>query len=340
MDSAQRTRLIGRDRLFQATFNCLWCGRPHETRTADDIEGYALLCPDCIGRAQDNEFLRFRLREGLRARTGSKPAPALAAQPRVEPEPEARLARPDAAEQRPSEAAAAESGAPEPRADYQADLRAYYSARAPEYDDWYLRRGRYSRGPLADLAWSSDLDAATMWLDGLPIGGEIVELAAGTGWWSPLLAQKGQLWLYDAVEEPLDKARDRLLAHGLAAHIHVRDAWAEPDRQVDALFTGFWLSHVPRRRLADLLAICRRWLKPGGTYAFIDSLPDPDSGALDNPPPADDMSTRRLADGREFRIPKIYYAPAELEAALLAAGFSAAEVTTTSRFFLLGRATA
>jgi hypothetical protein len=26
----------------------------------------------------------------------------------------------------------------------------------------------------------------------------------------------------------------------------VRDAWDEPDRQVDALFTGFWLSHVPR----------------------------------------------------------------------------------------------
>jgi hypothetical protein len=56
---------------FQASFNCLWCGRPHQTRGADDIEGYALLCPDCVGRAQDNEFLRFRLREGLKARTAA-----------------------------------------------------------------------------------------------------------------------------------------------------------------------------------------------------------------------------------------------------------------------------
>lgn len=312
---------------FQPAFNCLWCGRPHQTRTADDIEGYALLCPDCIGRAQDNEFLRFRLREGLRARTGSmaNPNPKPESEPEREPEP--------GPEPEP------EPG-PEPEPEPDADMRAYYAARAPEYDEWYLRRGRYSRGPLADLAWSSDLDAATMWLDGLPISGEIVELAAGTGWWSPLLAQKGQLWLYDAVEEPLDLARERLMAHRLAAHIHVRDAWAEPDRQVDALFTGFWLSHVPRRRLADFLALCRRWLKPRGIYAFIDSRPDPDSGALDNPPPADDMSTRRLADGREFRIPKVYYTPAELLAALVVAGFSDTSVTTTSRFFLLGRATA
>jgi demethylmenaquinone methyltransferase/2-methoxy-6-polyprenyl-1,4-benzoquinol methylase len=302
--------------IFRATFNCLWCGRPHQTRTPDDIEGYALLCPDCIGRAQDNEFLRFRLREGLRARSGSEAAPASPVQPDpVRPDP----VRPDS--------------------DSDEVLRAYYAARAPEYDDWYLRRGRYSHGALADMAWSSDLDAATMWLDGLPIQGEIVELAAGTGWWSPLLAQKGQLSIYDAVEEPLDRARDRLLAHGLAAHIHVRDAWAEPDRPVDALFTGFWLSHVPRQRLSEFLALARRWLKAGGVYAFIDSRLDPQSSARDHPPPAEDMSVRRLADGREFTIPKIYYAPDELESALREAGFSAAEVTTTSRFFLLGRAT-
>ena len=187
-------------------------------------------------------------------------------------------------------------------------LKTYYAARAPEYDDWYLRRGRYSRGAIADAAWSAELDQATLWLDALPFEGEIVELAAGTGWWSALLAEKGQLSIYDAVPEPLDRARDRLLAHGLRAHIHVRDAWAEPDRQVDALFCGFWLSHVPRQRLAEFLAICRRWLRPGGLFAFIDSRLDPESSATDHPTPADDMSVRRLNDGREFTIPKIYYA--------------------------------
>jgi hypothetical protein len=35
---------------------------------------------------------------------------------------------------------------------------------------------------------------------------------------------------------------------------------------------------------------------------------------------------------------KVYYTPAELETALLAAGFASVEVTSTGRFFVLGRA--
>ena len=92
--------------------------------------------------------------------------------------------------------------------DIDAEMLAYYEARAPEYDDWYLRRGRYERGPIHDAAWNAELDLAGRWLDGLPIGGEIVELAAGTGWWSPLLAVKGELSLYDGNAGPA-RARPR-----------------------------------------------------------------------------------------------------------------------------------
>lgn len=310
---------------FRASFDCLWCGTAHTCRGADDLEGWAQLCPECVGKAGDNGFLRFRLRLALTERAaGSGPANA-AIEPTRDPAPEpgpgsapiATLTR-----------------------DEDADLLAYYEARAPEYDDWYLRRGRYARGPVHDAAWNAELDAAGRWLDALPIRGEIVELAAGTGWWSPLLASKGELSLYDGASAPLDRARERLLAHGLRAHLHVRDAWADPDRQVDALFTGFWLSHVPRGRLADFLGVARRWLRPGGIFAFIDSLLDPQSSAADHPTPADDRSLRRLDDGREFTIVKVYYEPAELETALADAGFRQARVTTTGRFFLTGSAIA
>jgi hypothetical protein len=81
-------------------------------------------------------------------------------------------------------------------------------------------------------------------------------------------------------------------------------------------------------------------VRPGGIYAFIDSLPDPRSGAADHPVPAADRAVRRLADGRQFEITKVFYEPAELEAALDRAGFATAEVTMTGRFFLLGAATA
>lgn len=294
---------------FRATFDCLWCGVAHACRGPDDLEGWAQLCPDCVGKAGDNGFLRFRLRQALTERGAATVVTA--------PEP-----------------------LPDPAPDRNAEMLAYYQARAPEYDDWYRRRGRYERGPVHDAAWNAELDAAGRWLDELPINGEIVELAAGTGWWSPLLASKGVLSLYDGAPAPLERARERLVAHRLRAHLHVRDAWAAPDRAVDAVFTGFWLSHVPRPRLDEFLAIVHGWLKPGGTFAFIDSLADPQSSATDHPAPGDDLSVRRLDDGREFIVVKVYYEPGELTAALAHAGFADASVTTTGRFFLTGVATA
>ena len=289
-------------------FDCLWCGEAWRPRSADDLESLARICPDCLGHADANPFIRFRLRAALEAR------------------------------------ARAASGATVARAatsTHEEALVPYYEARANEYDEWYLRRGRYSHGPIQDQAWRMELDAATMWLDGLPLRGEIVELAAGTGWWSALLATKGELHAYDAAVAPLDRARDRLLAHRLRAHIHLRDAWATPDRTVDALFTGFWLGHVPRPRLAGFLAIARAWLRPGGIYAAIDSRPDEASGTADRlPAPGPDLSRRRLADGREFTIPKVHYEAEELTAALLAAGFGEAKVDVSGRFLLLVHAIA
>jgi SAM-dependent methyltransferase len=293
------------------TFDCLWCGRSWTIRSADDLEGWAKLCPDCLGKAGDNAFLRFRLKDALAARA--------------------------AAGHRATDETAPDADAD---VDIAAEMVAYYEARAGEYDDWYLRRGRYARGAIHDTAWNAELDAAGRWLDELPISGEIVELAAGTGWWSPLLASKGELWLYDAAEAPLERARERLLAHNLRAHIHLRDVWAEPDRQVDAVVLGFWLSHVDRDRTAAFLALARRWLKPGGTLAIIDSLADPQSGAEDHPPVVGDRAMRRLDDGRQFTIVKVHRDAAEMRAALAAAGFGDVTAESTGRFFVLASATA
>lgn len=285
---------------FRPTYDCLWCGRAEQAHDPNDLGGWSQLCPDCLGKAGENGFLRARLKAALAER----------------------------------------AGAAAPESDDRATLIEYYEARAPEYDDWYLRRGRYERGPLHDAAWNAELDAAGRWLDALPIAGQIVELAAGTGWWSPLLASKGELSCYDAAGAPLDRARERLLAHGLRAHLHVRDAWAEPDRQVDAVFTGFWLSHVARMDLGRFLELVRRWLRPGGTFAFIDSLDDAYSGAADHVRPEADRALRRLSDGRAFEIVKVYRGPGELHEALERAGFGVSDVATTGRFFVHGSATA
>ncbi len=319
---------------FLATFSCLWCGTTYETRSTDDLEGWAQLCPTCVGKAGDNQFLRFRLRQALSERSAATRGEGLAPVAATAVAETSVAEAPGRATEQPTESAA--PGAP----DLDQAMVDYYEARAPEYDDWYLRRGRYARGAIHDAAWNAELDSAGRWLDALPWSGEIVDLAAGTGWWAPLLASRGELSLYDTSPAALDRARERLVAHDLRAHLHVRDGWAEPDRQIDGLFMGFWLSHVPPGRLPDFLALSRRWLKPGGRIAFIDSLADPASGAADHPEPAGDRAVRRLDDGREFTIVKVFYAPDQLADALRISGFDDVEITTTGRFFLLGTARA
>ena len=63
-------------------------------------------------------------------------------------------------------------------------------------------------------------------------------------------------------------------------------------------------------------------------------------GADDHPPVIGDRAMRRVADGREFTIVKVQRDPAELAAALSAAGFRDVQATTTGRFFVLESCTA
>jgi hypothetical protein len=129
-----------------------------------------------------------------------------------------------------------------------------------------------------------------------------------------------------------------LAAAGLTADVQVRDAWAEPDRSVDGLFAGFWISHIDRGRLDEFFGLVARWLTPGGLFAFIDSRRDPESGARDHRPPDDDVQVRRLDGGATFRVRKVFYELAELESALQRSGLGEIELVTTDRFFVLGSA--
>ena len=148
---------------FRSSFTCLWCGRAWTVRDPSDLEGWAHLCPDCVGRAGENGFLRFRLKSAL---AGAFQAGSCAGRCRR------RGARCTLESDGPLSPRPTRPASPNDIAD---DLRdemvGYYAARAPEYDDWYLRRGRYSRGPIHDMAWQMDLDAAGTWLDRQDVSG-------------------------------------------------------------------------------------------------------------------------------------------------------------------------
>ncbi|MDX1388339.1 MAG: class I SAM-dependent methyltransferase, partial [Acidobacteriota bacterium] len=78
----------------------------------------------------------------------------------------------------------------------------YYRARAAEYDEWFLRRGRYDHGPELNRTWFDEVDEVRAWLDGIEIGGAVLEIACGTGNWTERLAPRAtRLTALDASPE-------------------------------------------------------------------------------------------------------------------------------------------
>jgi demethylmenaquinone methyltransferase/2-methoxy-6-polyprenyl-1,4-benzoquinol methylase len=101
-------------------------------------------------------------------------------------------------------------------------------------------------------------------------------------------------------------------ASAAIAHVRVIFTWHPPERY-DGVFR-FWLSHVPPERFESFWDLVRACLAPGGTVCFVDSRYDPTSTARDHHLEGDASTTvlRRLDDGREFRIVKVFYDAKEL----------------------------
>ncbi|MDQ1323322.1 MAG: Class SAM-dependent methyltransferase [Chloroflexota bacterium] len=308
---------------YRPTFDCLWCGVTWATRGPNDLEGWAQLCPDCLGRAGSNPFLRGRLRAALAQRVSVEQASAAAA---------AAAHHAAVAHHAVPGPSPARSPAPSPGA----------VSRPTPYpafpDDWFLRRGEFQRGAIHDAAWAAELDMVTRWLDGLPLAGRIVEPAAGVGFFSPLLADRGELFAFDADGQALDRARDRLLAHNLRAHLHEADPWAaalaaEPSAAIgatgglsdgglaDVVVAAFLVGRVRGAGLDNAAASLRARLRSGGLLALVELHPD----AAGGPPPG---------------VAWTWHEPALLEAALRRAGFLDLRVTGTGRFFLTASAVA
>ena len=69
---------------------------------------------------------------------------------------------------------------------------AYYRARAHEYDEWFLRQGRYDRGPEHRDQWLGEAAEIEAELLSAIHGVEVLELACGTGLWTQRLAENNK----------------------------------------------------------------------------------------------------------------------------------------------------
>ena len=148
-----------------------------------------------------------------------------------------------------------------------------------------------------------------------------------------------RLLAVDASAEMLEINRARVGAGNVEYAQADLFAWTPPAERFDVCFFGFWLSHVPESRFAAFWDAVRGALRPGGRVFFLDSARTARSTAADHvlPEADEETMTRKLNDGRAFRIIKRFYAPQDLRARLAELGWSS-QVQSTGEFFIYGSA--
>jgi SAM-dependent methyltransferase len=217
--------------------------------------------------------------------------------------------------------------------DVLATQRAYYAARAPEYDDWWFRRGRYALDPERKARWDADVTEAEAALAAFRPEGSVVELAGGTGLWTRhLVATASRLVVVDSSSETLALNRGRV--EGDVEYV-VADLFAwQPSERFDLCFFSFWHSHVPEARFAEFWRLVRSALQPGGRVFLVDS------GAGDRAHTGrragGEHERRSVSGGREFTIVKRRWGPDELARAVVPLGFELDLRNTGNGHFLVG----
>lgn len=197
-------------------------------------------------------------------------------------------------------------------------METYYARRAAEYEQIYHKPERQ-----ADLARMREDFPAQL------AGKRVLEIACGTGYWTPLIAARAESVLaMDFNEETLEIARSKAYPKNNVS-FQQGDAYALPPfpRKFSGCFAGFWWSHIPLGRIEGFLKALKSHLEPGATLLFHDnryvegnSTPLSRKDAEGNT-----YQTRRLRDGSSHEVLKNYPTRHELEARF-------APYTTSLRF--------
>jgi SAM-dependent methyltransferase len=185
------------------------------------------------------------------------------------------------------------------------EMQRYYRDRAPEYDLFYEVPDR-----LDELVQLGE------WLIERTKGRTILEVAAGTGYWTQIVAPFAKaITATDYNIETLEIGAKRKLGPHVA--LSIADAHALPHfpTAFDAGMAHLWWSHIERQRFSTFLAHFASRLSPGATLLMIDQLY---VEGLCSPISREDSwgnqyTIRRLKDGSTYEIIKNFPKPGEPE---------------------------
>jgi demethylmenaquinone methyltransferase/2-methoxy-6-polyprenyl-1,4-benzoquinol methylase len=171
-------------------------------------------------------------------------------------------------------------------------VKAYYDARAPEYDDWYYGQGQFAGRERP--GWKDELAALEAALRSLPPA-RTLDVACGTGFltrWLP-----GEVTGLDQSEGMLAEARSRLPEAELV-RADALDRLPFDDGAFERVFTGHFYGHLEPAARERFLAEARRLA--------------PELVVVDSAGSGEEWQERTLNDGTRWRVYKRWFTPESL----------------------------
>jgi ubiquinone/menaquinone biosynthesis C-methylase UbiE len=195
-------------------------------------------------------------------------------------------------------------------------MKAYYHARAREYDDWWLQRGLYERG--TNPSWEIERDEAFAAVAGLPAK-RTLDVACGTGFVTRLLGD--DVVGLDQSDEMLAVASEQApnAAYTLGDALELPFA----DEAFERVFTSHFYGHLEEDDRERFLGEARR-VAP--ELVVFDA-------ALHDDEPRFEWQERVLQDGSRWEVYKRFFTGAGLLDEL-----GGGEVLFEGRWFVLVRA--
>src|SRR6266567_5915693 len=189
------------------------------------------------------------------------------------------------------------------------NLPDYYARRAGEYERIFAKPER-----------QPDLASLRTLLPGLFAGRDLLEVACGTGYWTPLTSGSARSILAtDINEEVLEIARHKTYPkHNVTFQIADAYTLENVNGRFSAGFAGFWWSHIPKQRLSHFLDCFHSKLCPGALVVFLDNnyVEGSSTPIARRDSDGNTFQKRKLEDEAEFEVLKNFSAETELRASV------------------------
>lgn len=198
-------------------------------------------------------------------------------------------------------------------------MRDYYAQRAQVYERVYHKPER-----------QHDLRAMESVLATPFAGRHVLEVACGTGWWTPHGACQAASWLAtDLNPETMAIAQAKAMpARVRFATVDAYTLAGLEGQRFDGAFAGFWWSHVPLARLPGWLALLHSRLATGARVVLLDNrfVPGSSSAISRRDTLGNTYQQRTLDDGSVHEVLKNF---PDHESALAAIGARARDAAWT-----------